>query len=66
MSKKKIDKTEVTNKICINVFCYENKLTYPDHISDQKFEKWICCLHAMKINHIMCTLKILTDLCLVK
>ena len=26
------------NKICINIFCYENKLIYPVHISDQKFE----------------------------
>ena len=28
--------------------------------------QWICCLYQMKINHIMCTSKILTDLCLVK
>ena len=26
------------NKICISAFCYENKLTYPRHISDQKFK----------------------------
>ena len=26
------------NNICINVFCYENKLTFPIYISDQKFE----------------------------
>ena len=26
------------NKICINVFCYENNLVYPVHISDQKFK----------------------------
>ena len=25
------------NKICINVFCYENKLVYPVYLSDQKF-----------------------------
>ena len=24
--------------ICINVFCYENNLVYPVHISDKKFE----------------------------
>ena len=24
------------NNICINVFCYENKLTFPVYISDQK------------------------------
>ena len=26
----------------------------------------ICCLYPMKINHILCTSKILTGLCLVK
>ena len=26
------------NNICINVFCYENKLTFPIQVSDQKFE----------------------------
>ena len=25
------------NKICINVFCYENKVVYPIYLSDQKF-----------------------------
>ena len=25
------------NKICINVFCYENKVIYPVYLSDQKF-----------------------------
>ena len=38
MSKKDFDKIEVKNKICINVICYGNKLTYPVHMSDQKFE----------------------------
>ena len=31
---RKIDKK---NNICINGFCYENKLTFPISISDQKF-----------------------------
>ena len=31
-------KIETKNSICINVFCYENKLTFPICISDQKFE----------------------------
>ena len=35
--KKKFNKIEVKNKICIIVF-YENKLTYSVHISDQKFK----------------------------
>ena len=38
VSKKNFFKIEVKNKICISVFCYENKLTYPVHISAQKFE----------------------------
>ena len=36
MCKKDFNKIEVKSKICINIFCYENKLTYPIHISDQK------------------------------
>ena len=41
---KDFSKTEKKN-ICINVFCYENKLTFPIYVSDQKFEtQWICCL----------------------
>ena len=35
---KDFSKIEMKNNICVNVFCYENKLTFPIHISDQKFE----------------------------
>ena len=35
--KKDYCKTERQNNICINVFCYENGLTYPVYLSDQKF-----------------------------
>ena len=38
VSKKDFSKIEVKNKICINVLCYENKLTYPVYISDQRFK----------------------------
>ena len=38
MSKNNFSKTEIKNKICINVSCYEKNLTYPIHISNQKFE----------------------------
>ena len=38
VSKKDYWKTEKKNNICINVYCYENDLTYPLHVSDQKFE----------------------------
>ena len=37
VSKKDYFKIEVQNKICINVFCYENKVVYPVYLSDEKF-----------------------------
>ena len=36
--KEDFSKIETKNNICINVFCYENKLAFPIYISDQKFE----------------------------
>ena len=55
------------NNICINAFCYENKLTFSIYISDQKFENSMdLLLFNMKTSHIMCTLKIFTDLCFTK
>ena len=38
VSKKDYKKIEQKNNICINVFSYENDLTYPVHISKQNFE----------------------------
>ena len=38
LSKKDYKKIEQKNNICIKVFCYENDLVYPVHISKQKFE----------------------------
>ena len=38
ISKKHFSQIEQKNNICINVFCYENQLTYPVYASDQKFE----------------------------
>ena len=35
---KDFSKIEKKNNIWINVFCYENKLTFPIYFSDQKFE----------------------------
>ena len=35
---KDISRIEKKNNICINVFCYEIKLTFPIYISNQKFE----------------------------
>ena len=38
MREKDFSKIEKKSNICINVFCYENKLVFPIYISDQKFE----------------------------
>ena len=35
---KYFNKIEKKNNICINGYCYENKLTFPIYVSDQKFE----------------------------
>ena len=36
VSKKDYVKIEKKNSICVNVFCYENGLLYPVHVSDKK------------------------------
>ena len=36
VSGKDFGKIEKKNNVCFNVFCYENNLVYPVHISDQK------------------------------
>ena len=41
VSKKDYCKIERQNNICINVFCCENRLTYPVHVSDQKFHDFM-------------------------
>ena len=38
LSENGFNKNETKNNISMNVFCYENKLTFPINISDQKFE----------------------------
>ena len=37
VSNKDYCRIAIQNKICINVFCYDHKLTYPVYLSDQKF-----------------------------
>ena len=37
VSKKDYCKFEILNKICINVFSYENKVVYPVYLSNQGF-----------------------------
>ena len=36
--KKVLTRLKKKNNICINMFYYENKLTFPSYFSDQKFE----------------------------
>ena len=38
---KDFSKIKTKNNICINVFCYENNLTFPIYTSDQKSENSI-------------------------
>ena len=38
MREKDFRKIETKNNICINMFCYENKLVFPIYIPDQKFQ----------------------------
>ena len=67
MQEKDIDKIEVKNNICINVFGHENGLAFPIYVSDQTLEDSMdFLLFLMIINHIMCTFKILTDSCFTK
>ena len=67
MPKKDFSKVETKNSICINVFCYENKMTLPIYVSDKKFEDSIDLLLEIDvINRIMCISWILTDLCFTK
>ena len=41
LPEKGLSKIGKKNNICIKVFCYENKLTFPIYILDQKFENWM-------------------------
>ena len=52
------------NNICINLSGYENGLVFPIYVSDEKFEDLLLLIDDDK--SIMCTLKILTDLCFTK
>ena len=38
---KYFSKIETKSKICLNVFCYKNRLVFPIYISNQKFESWM-------------------------
>ena len=47
VSKKDYGKIEDLNSICVNVFCYENKVVFPVYLSDQCF---IDCLDLLLIS----------------
>ena len=67
MLEKDFNKIEVKNNICFTVFGYENKLVFPIYVSDQKFKDSMDLLLLIdNDNHIMCTSKILTELCFTK
>ena len=47
---KLFSKSETKNNICINVYCYGNKLTFPIYISNQEFQNSIDLLLATDEN----------------
>ena len=54
ISKKDYSKIEMQNNICINVFCYDNKLIYPVYLSDQKFnDKMVLLLISNELSNDM-------------
>ena len=66
VSKKDYCKIEEQNNISINVFCYDNKSTYPVYLSDQKYEDYMDLLlisDEFKSHYVY--IKDLTDLCLI-
>ena len=67
VQEKDSSKIETRNSICINVFGYENGLTFPICIKEKKLENVMdLLLVLMMINRIMCTSKILTGICFTK
>ena len=47
VSKKDYCRIERQNNIYINVFCYDNNITYPVYVSDQKFEN---CMDLLQLS----------------
>ena len=41
IAEKDFEKIEVQSNICINVFCYENKIVFPIYVSDKTFNNSI-------------------------
>ena len=65
---KDFSKIEKKNNICINVFCYENKLVFPIHISNENFQKSIDLLLVIDGNksHYVYINDFNNDLCFTK
>ena len=66
ISKKDYCRIERQNNIYINVFYYQNNLTYPVYVPDEIFENCMDFLLISDENHIMCISKILTGLYAIK
>ena len=67
MQEKDFSKIEMKNNICINEFGYENRLVFPIHVSDQKFEDSMDFLLLIDDDKSHSDrLMILTDLCFTK
>ena len=41
MREKDFKKVEIQNNICVNVFCYENKMVFPIYVFDKRFKNSI-------------------------
>ena len=50
VSKQDYCRIETQNNVCINVFCYDNNLTYPVYLSDQMFYNCIDLLLLLDKN----------------
>ena len=67
VSNKDYFKIEVQNKICINVFCYENKAVYPVSLSDEKLsDSMDLLLISDKSKSHYVYIKDLIDICSIK
>ena len=67
VSLKQIIKIEKQNNINVNIFGYDDKQVFPLYISKENFDDHMeLLLISEKENNIMFSLKILTDLCLIK
>ena len=67
VEEKDFKKIEVQNNICINVFCYENKLAFPIYVSDKKFKDsmdLLLLINDYKSYYVY--IEILTHLCFIK